>query len=251
MLSGAAVAQDITEGPVQDIQGANQYFADLSTTGLTLQAESEPVAGGAVTAEPSESPWLMDQQGFGPEAAPAQIANEVEQISEANQPLMESDLSAIAPVQEPIPPTRAESATIEQFTEVPEISSPTREASAAAASNASATTSELGASDLTDGTWSFKPPLGIYERQLFGMGIIVLTFVLAGFIVLWKLSLARVSVLDIIRGKSKQTYYHTREAKLKSSMLRAQWATDVPRRQRRHRVKHAPRRRDHRKYKDL
>jgi hypothetical protein len=193
----------------------------------------------------------MDQQGFGPEAAPAQIANKVEQISEeANQPLMESDLSAIAPVQEPLPPTRAESATIEQFTEVPEISSPTQEASAAA-SNASATTSEPGVSDSIDSTWRFKPSLGIYERQLLGLGIIVLSFVLAGLIVLWKLSPACVSVLDIIRGKSKQTYYHTRAAKPKSSMLGAQWITDMPRRQRCHCVKHGPRRRDHRKYKDL
>jgi hypothetical protein len=162
---------------------------------------------------------------------------------------MESDLSAITPVQEPLAPTRAESATIEPVTEVPEISSPTLEEPAA--SNASARTSELGVSDSIDGTWRFKPPLGIYERQLLGLGIIVLSLVLAGLIVLWKLSPACVSVLNIIRGKSKQIYYHTRAAKPKSSMLRTQWTTDMPRRQRRHCVKHAPRRRDHRKYKDL
>ena len=88
MLSGAAVAQDITEVPVEDIQGANQYIADLSTTGdTTLQAESEPVAGGAVTAKPSESPWLMEQQRFGPEATLAvQIPNGVEQTPKLISP---------------------------------------------------------------------------------------------------------------------------------------------------------------------
>src|SRR5215212_8774971 len=114
MLSSAAVAQRIAEVPVEDIQSANQYIDDLSTPGLTLQPESEPVAGGAVTAKPSESPWLMDQQRFDPEATPAQATNEVEQISAgANQSLMESDSSTIAPVQEPLLPTAAEIATIE------------------------------------------------------------------------------------------------------------------------------------------
>src|ERR671921_836707 len=150
MLSSAAAAQGIAEVPVEDIQSANQYIVDLSTPGLTLQAESEPVAGGAVTAKPGESPWLMDQQQFDPEATAAQIVNEVEQISEANQPLMEGDLSTVAPVQEPLPPTGAESATIEPVTEVPEIiSSSTPEK--AAASNASSTTSDPVASEPIDG----------------------------------------------------------------------------------------------------
>ena len=248
MLSGAAAAQGIAEVPVEDIQSANQYIVDLSTPGLTLQAESEPVVGGAVTAKPGESPWLMDQQQFDPEATAAQIANEVEQISEANQPLMEGDLSTVAPVQEPLPPTGAESDTIEPVTEVPEISSSTPEESAA--SNASSTTSEPVASDPIDGTWRFKPSLGINERQLLGLGIVILSFVLPGLIVSWKLSHARVSVLDIIRGKSKQTH-PARAAKQKSSMLRAEWTTDVPRRCRRHCVKHTPCRRHRRKHKDL
>ena len=58
-LSGAAVAQ--AQVPVEDIQSANQYIDDLSTMGLNLQAESEPVAGGAATAEPGDPPWLGDQ----------------------------------------------------------------------------------------------------------------------------------------------------------------------------------------------
>src|SRR5215204_2021253 len=127
MLSGAAVAQTIAEVPVEDIQSANQYIDDLWTPSLTLQAESEPVAGGAVTAKPAESPWLMEQQQFESEATPAQSANEVEQISEASQPIMEGDLSTIAPVQEPLSPTGAESATIEPVAEGPEISSSTPE----------------------------------------------------------------------------------------------------------------------------
>jgi len=235
--------------PVEDIQSANQYIVDLSTPSLTLQAESEPVAGGAVTAKPGESPWLMDQQQFDPEATSVQIANEVEQISEANQPLVEGDLSTVAPVlQEPLPPTWAESAAIEPVTEVPEISSSTPEVSAA--SNTSTTTSEPVASDPIDGTWRFKPPLSINERQLLGLGIIILSFVLPGLIVSWKLSHARVTVLDVIRGKSKPTH-PTRAARQKSSMLRAEWTTDVPRRCRRHCVKHPPHRRHHRKHKDL
>ena len=248
MLSGAAAAQTIADVPVEDIQSANQYIEDLWTPGLTLQAESEPVAGEAVTAKPAEAPWLMDQQQFDPEATPAQSANEVEQISEANQPLMEGDFSTITLVQEPLPPTGAESATIEPVTEGPEISSSTPEE--AAASNASPTTSEPVASAPIDGTWRFKPPLGLHERQLRGLGIIVLTFILSGLIVSWKLSHARVSVLDNIRGKSKQTH-HTRVAKQKSSMPRAERTTDVSRRCRRHYVKHTPHRRDHRKHKDL
>ena len=250
MLSGAAAAKGIAEVPVEDIQSANQYIVDLSTPGLTLQAESEPVAGGAVTAKPGESPWLMDQQQFDPEATAAQIANEVEQISEANQPLMEGDLSTVAPVQEPLPLTEAESDTIEPVTEVPEVSSSTPEEPAANIA-ASSTTSEPVASDPIDGTWRFKPSLGINERQLLGLGIVILSFVLPGLIVSWKLSHARVSVLDIIRGKSKQTH-PARAAKQKRSMLRAEWTTtDVPRRCRRHCVKHTPYRRHHRKHKDL
>lgn len=235
MLSGAAVAQDLAEVPVEDIQSVNQYIDDLSTTSIALQPESEPVAGGAVTAKPGEYPWLMDQQQFDPEATPLQSANEVEQISEANQPLTEGDLSTIAPVQEPLPPTAAKSATIEPATEVPEVSSSTPEVPAA--SIASSTTSEPMASAPIDGTWRSTPPEGIYERRLLGLGIIVLCCcVLPGLIVLWKLSHARMSILDINRVKSKQTH-HIRAAEPKSSMLRA--------------VKHTPRRRDHRINKDL
>ena len=247
-LSGAAVAQGITEVPVEDIQSANQYIDDISTPGPNLLAESEPVAGEAVTAEPGESPWLMDQQRFDPEATPAQLANEVEQISEANQPLMEGGLSTIAPVQEPLPPTAAESAKIEPVTQAPTITSSTPEGPAA--SDASSTTSEPVASDPQDGTWRFKPALGIYERQLLGLGIIILSFVLPALIVSWKLSRARVSILDIIRGRSEQAH-HTRAAEPKSSMLRAERSTDVARRCRRHCVKHSHHRRDHRKHKDL
>ena len=189
----------------------------------------------------------MDHQRFDPEATPAQIANEVEQISDANQPLMEGDLGTIAPVQEPLPPTAAESATIEPVTQAPEISSPTPEGPAA--SNALSTTSEPVASDPIGGTWRFKPPLGVYERQLLGLGIIVLSFVLPGLIVARNWSRTHVSVLHI-RGKSKRTY-RTRAAEPKSSMLRAEWTTGVPGRCRRHCAKHTPRRRDHRKHKDL
>jgi hypothetical protein len=247
-LSGAAVAQGIAEVPLEDIQSANQDIDDLWTTGLTPQAESESAAGGAVTAEPGDPPWPMDQQRFDPEATPAQIANEVEQISEANQPLTEGDLGTIAPVQEPLPPTAAEPATIGPVTQAPENSSSTPEEPAAG--NASSITSEPVASDPKDGTWRFEPPLDTHERQLLGLGIIVLSFVLPGLIVLRKLSRARASILDIVGGKSKQSH-HARAAEPKSSALRAGWTTDVPRRCRRYRVKHTPRRRDRRKHKDL
>ncbi len=248
-LSGAAVAQVIAEVPVEDLQSTNQYVDDFSTTGPNLRAEPEPVAGGATIAGPGGLPWLMDQQRFDPEATPAQIANEVEQISEANQPLVEGGLSTIAPVQEPLPPTAAESAKIEPVTQAPKITSPTPEGPAA--SDASSTTSEPVASDPQGGTWRFKPALGIHERQLLGLGIIVLSFVLLGLIVSRKLSHARVSILDIIiRGKPKQAH-PTRAAEPKSSMLRAERTTDVAWRCRRRCAKHTPRRRDHRKHKDL
>ena len=246
-LSGVAVAQAVAEVPLEDIPSANQYIDDLSTTGVTPQAESEPAARIVATAEPGESPWLMDQQRLDPEATPAQIADEVEQISEANRPPMEGDLSTIAPFQEPLPPTSAESAKIEVVTQAPEDSSSTPEEPAP--SNASSTTMEPVASDPKDGTWRFKPPLGIHERQLLGLGILVLSFVLSFFIVSWKFSHTRVSILDIIRGKSNQTH-HTRAAKPKSSMLRAQRTTYVPGRCRRHCAKHTPRRRDHRIHRD-
>src|SRR5215211_8030638 len=109
MLSSAAVAQVISEVPIGDIQSANQYIDDLSTPGLTLQAESDPVAGGAVTAKPGESPWLMDQQQFDPEATSAQIANEVEPIIEPNQSSIEGNLNTIAPAQEALALTETES----------------------------------------------------------------------------------------------------------------------------------------------
>ena len=87
-------------------------------------------------------------------------------------------------------------------------------------------------------------------RQLLGLGIIVLSFVLPALIASWKLSHARVSILDIIRGKPKQAH-PTRAAEPKSSMLRAEWTTDAARRCRRRCAKRTPRRRDHRKHKDL
>jgi hypothetical protein len=43
-LWGAAMAQGIAEVPLENIQSANQYTDDLSTTGPTLHAESEPAA---------------------------------------------------------------------------------------------------------------------------------------------------------------------------------------------------------------
>jgi hypothetical protein len=250
LLSGEAVAQGIAEVPEEDIQNANQYIDDLSTTGPTLQPQSEPVAGGAVTAKPGESPWLMDQQRFDPEATPAQTTNEVEQIfAGANQSLMEGDSSTIAPVQEPLLPTAAETATIEPVTEVPEISSSTPEEPTA--SNASWATSESVASDPVDSTWRSKPPLSIYERRLLAVGVLVLTFGLVGLIGLWKLyHVHPVSFPDIIRGISKQSS-HTRVAELKSITLCAPRTTDVARRCRDHRVKRTSPRRDHRKHKDL
>ena len=142
----------------------------------------------------------------------------------------------------------AESATIEPVTQAPEISSPTPEEPAAG--NASSTTSEPVASDTIVGTWRFKPSVGIYERQLLGLGILALSFGLPGLIVAWKLSRARVSILDIIWGKLERTR-HARAAEPKSSMLRAEWTTGVAGRCRHHCVKHTPRRRDHRNHKDL
>jgi hypothetical protein len=244
VLPGVAVAQDIAEVPAEGIQSADQYPYDLPTTDMTSQSASDPAAGAVVTFTPSDSVWAISQER--PEATPTQITYEVERISEAIRTPMGDNPNPIAPGQELMPPTVVEPATSE-----PAASEATMEEPGTSDS----TTKESVASESVDATLSFKSALslGMTERQLRGLGVIILTMVLAVLIV-WKQPMrhfALVSGLTVTGGgKSKRTH-RARASDSKGKLLRRGGATDIHNPPRRCFSQRASRRREHRRRKGV
>jgi hypothetical protein len=244
VLPGVTVAQDIAEVPVEGIQSADQYPYDLPTTDMTSQFASDPAAEVVVTFTPSEPIWAISQEH--PEATPTQIPDEVERISETNPTLMGDNPDPIAPGQELMPPT-----VVEPVTNEPAAS----EATMAEPGTGDSTTKESAASESEDAALGFKLTLnlGMSERQLGGLGVIILTIVLAVLIV-WKQPMRPsplLRVMVVTGGKSKGTH-RARVSDPRGRLLRRGGATDIHSSSRRCFSQRASRRtREHRRRKGV
>jgi LysM domain-containing protein len=181
-LPGVVEAQDTTNIPTQG------NIDNLSVTNTMSQPASETPMDAVVTVKAGDSLWSISQESLGFEATPAQIAEEVERISDANWGLTGGDQILILPGQQLLVPAVPEPATseptpLETVTEEPVPSDPTTSESVAnepVASEPAVASSAL----------SVKPALGMTERQLLGWGIIALTLILT-FLMIWKLPMRR------------------------------------------------------------
>lgn len=244
VLPSAAVAQDIAEVPAEGMQSADQYPYDLPTTDMTSQFASDPAAVAVETFTPSDPIWAISPER--PEATATQIPDEVESISQANPTLMGDNPDPIASGQELMPPTVVEPATKEPAAS---------EATMAEPETGDSTTKESAASESVDAALAFKSPLilGMTERQLCGLGIIILTIVLSVLIV-WKQPMRPSPLLRAIvvtGGKPKGTH-RARVSDLRGRLLRRGGATGIHSSSRRCFSQRASRRtREHRRRKGV
>jgi hypothetical protein len=215
-LPGAAEAQEGTDGAsVGAAQNANDGHAAASRP-----AGESPAR---LVVEPGDCLWSIGQKRLGPDAAPARVANEVERIFEVNRDRIGDDPGLIfagqelflPPVAEPVTsvPAASEPATGEPATSTPATGEPAAGAPVAGESATSepatsapdtsepATSGPPGASapDASEpvanqpaggGASTTGPDFEQGERRLLGLGVIVLTFVLAG-LMAWKLPMRR------------------------------------------------------------
>jgi hypothetical protein len=170
-LPGAAEAQGGTDGAsVGATQNANDGYAAASRPAAESPAR--------LVVEPGDCLWSISQKRLGPDAAPARVANEVERIFEVNRDRIGDDPGLIFAGQELLLPPVAE----QPVTSVPAASEPATSAPDA---------SEPAANQPADGGASATgPDFERGERRLLGLGVIVLTFVLAG-LMAWKLPMRR------------------------------------------------------------
>jgi LysM repeat protein len=186
-LPGVVEAQDTTNVPAQG------NIDNLSVTNTTSQPASETPMDAVVTVKAGDSLWSISQESLGFEAPPAQIAEEVERISEANWGLPGGEQILILPGQQLLVPEVPEPATseptpLETVTEEPVPSDPTTSESVANEPVANEPVASEPA--VAPSALSVKPPLGMTERQMLGWGIIALTLILT-FLMTWKRPMRR------------------------------------------------------------
>jgi hypothetical protein len=163
-----------------------------SATTEELQPAPEP--SDRLIVDPGDSLWSICQRHLGPRATPQQIAIEVEQIFEINKNRIGNDPSLLMPGEELLLPSVSEPATTDPPADKPEN---TLEAGAPAASVSAESAAEQAASTASEpvepavGAFSKMPKASwLNERRLIGWGLLVLTPVLALFI-LWKKPMRR------------------------------------------------------------
>ena len=191
-LPGVVEAQDMTNVPAQG------NIDNLSVTNTTSQPASEPPMDAVVTVKAGDCLWSISQESLGPKATPAQIAEEVERISEANWGLTGGDQILILPGQQLLVPAAAEPATSEPTASEAVTEEPvTGEAAMEEPVPSDPTTSESVANEpvaskpaVVPSALSDKPALGMTERQLLGWGVIALTLILT-LLMAWKLPMGR------------------------------------------------------------
>ena len=202
VLPGVAQAQGTDGASVEAAQNPNRdayYYATAS------RPSAQPATRLVVV--PGDSLWSISQKRLGPEAAPAQVANEVERIFEANRDRIGDDPNLIFAGQELLLPSVSEpvssvpapsvpapsepatnvSAPSERAPSVPEANEPAANVPATSVPEANEPATSAPA---TDSGRTIEPTFRQDERRLVGLGIIVLTFVLVG-LMAWKLPLSR------------------------------------------------------------
>ena len=180
-LSGAAEAQQ------EDARNAHP----IAQPAVAVQAMPEPAQ--QVVVNPGDSLWSIAQRELGPNATGQQIATEVERTFELNRERIGDDPNLILAGQELLLPPASEPAANETATNTPVASeavatkpvadAQTNESAEPARSEPALDASAVGASaDIT--------PLRLSDRQLLGLGIVVLTLV-GALLILWKAPLRR------------------------------------------------------------
>ena len=218
-----AIAQETQQTPAVSTE-AEQNPLDGYTNPATTTAPSRPAASEPpvrLMVYPGDSLWSISQRHLGPQASPQQIANEVERIFELNRDRIGEDPSMLMPgeelllapsvsgpaadmpANEPENAPAAAAAAVEPAAQPPVAAS---EGSEPAAQPAPSEESEPGAESPAAKNETSEPvetasdaPLDIPavaeaylpdERERIGLGIFVLTFLLA-LLMLWKLPMRR------------------------------------------------------------
>jgi LysM repeat protein len=181
-LPGAAEAQ-------QEEGARNTHpIAQLATP---VQAMPEPA--GQVVVNPGDSLWSISQRQLGPNATAQQIATEVERTFELNRNRIGEDPNLILAGQELLLPPASEPAANEPATNTPAAgeavaTKPVADAQTNESAEPATSAGSLVASAVDTST--DVTALGLSERRLLGVGIIVLTLVVA-LLILWKAPLRR------------------------------------------------------------
>ena len=195
-LAGAAEAQQ------EDARNAHP----IAQPAVAVQAMPEPAQ--QVVVNPGDSLWSIAQRQLGPNATPEQIADEVEQTFELNRERIGDDPNLIRAGQELLLPPAPEPMNGAAFS-TPAASGPAGKASSdkpaeptanesaveassepAASEPAEPVASEPATSDSEPAAASTGSAFGLSERQLLGLGMIVLSLVVA-LLILWKAPLRR------------------------------------------------------------
>jgi len=172
VLSGVAEAQG-ADSVVNDTQSVNQK------TGVTVPGGSSEGATRWVV-KPGDSLWTIARERLQPDATPEQIGYETERIIELNRNSLGSNPDMILPGQELLLAPLAKPAA------AAEPASPVPAAATESASPEPATAAEPVAATVE----RFPTPNNVEQRRLLGLGILVLTFVVA-ILMVWKLPMRR------------------------------------------------------------
>ena len=219
-----AIAQETQQTPAVSTE-ADQNLLDGYTNPLITAAPSRGAASEPPVRQlvyPGDSLWSISQRHLGPQASPQQIADEVERIFELNRDRIGEDPSMLMPGEELLlapsvsgpaadmpasePENSPAAAAVEPATQQPPVAA-SEESGPAAESPATSETSEPAAESPAAKNETSEPaaetasdaPLYIPavaeaylldERKLIGLGIFVLTFLLA-LLMLWKLPMRR------------------------------------------------------------
>jgi LysM domain len=164
VLSGVAEAQG-TDSVVNDTRSANQ------NTGVTVPVgPSEDDT--RLVVRPGDSLWTIAGDRLQPDASPEQIGYEIERIVELNRNLLGSNPDMILPGQELLLAPVAEPVAAEPVAAEPVAAEP------------------VAAEPVAPTVERFPTQNNVEQHRLLGVGIIVLTFVVA-ILMVWKLPMRR------------------------------------------------------------
>ncbi len=193
VLASGTEAQNAAAGPVEDTQSTNQ---DAEATAILQPQASEPAVRRLVV--PGDSLWLIAQEHLGPDATPGRVMNEVELLYELNRDQIGDDPNLIFPGQELLLPPVAEPEAVPELAtseagapsepvvvaEPEAVPEPANEpASETATPEQPAAESEVDESMQAPAAPSSEPDN--LERRMVGLGILLLTFVVAALGVVW------------------------------------------------------------------
>ncbi len=197
VLASVTEAQNVPAGPVEDTQSTNQ---DAEASAILRPQASESPAVRLVV--PGDSLWLIAQEHLGPDATPGQVMNEVELLYELNRDQIGDDPNLIFPGQELLLPPVAEPEAVPELAtseagapSEPEVVSEPEAVLEPANEPASETATPEQPAAKSEVDESMQAPAApssesdnSEERRMVGLGILLLTFVVAalGVVRVWR-----------------------------------------------------------------